>query len=253
VSVYFFSMQDADDEHFDPALFLNQDYRDHTFTFGNISLPIQMLHSAMTDYDLTGQIVWPACYALCNYILRHQSLFQGKRVLELGSGVGLSGLLAAQFASGVTLTDGNEAVLDLLRRNAAACAPTTAAPMQCSRLQWGTSDEDSIRPEDFDMIIGADIVFWPQHVALLFHTVARALSPSNFFILSYKSRAGILDQSIEDQVELCGLVKVDIPLADYQTAPCATNLASGFTDVDIHLFRISLAPPGLPHISMPRL
>lgn len=29
-------MQDEDEEHFDPALFLNQDYRDHTFTFGNM-------------------------------------------------------------------------------------------------------------------------------------------------------------------------------------------------------------------------
>eukprot|EP00668_Euglena_longa_P038543 GGOE01049569.1.p1 GENE.GGOE01049569.1~~GGOE01049569.1.p1 ORF type:complete len:390 (+),score=97.06 GGOE01049569.1:65-1171(+) len=68
----------------------------------------------------TGLVTWPAAYRLAEWVLHCGSpQFAGKRVLELGSGSGLLGMLVAQCTSAahVTLSDGHELVLDRLKDN----------------------------------------------------------------------------------------------------------------------------------------
>lgn len=49
------------------------------------------------DYDLTGQIMWPAAQLLADYLAANPSVMTGCRcALELGSGLGLPGLLCAK-------------------------------------------------------------------------------------------------------------------------------------------------------------
>ena len=70
------------------------------------------------DYDLTGQILWPAATLLANYIAAKPSILTGRCcALELGAGLGLVGLLAAQRCP-VVLTDHNDVILKVLGRNA---------------------------------------------------------------------------------------------------------------------------------------
>lgn len=38
--------------------------------------------------DITGLVLWPGAEVLANYIVQHRDLFEGKDVLELGSGTG---------------------------------------------------------------------------------------------------------------------------------------------------------------------
>jgi predicted nicotinamide N-methyase len=54
--------------------------------------------SATTDFDLTGQIIWPSAIDLGRFIIDNALLFKGKNVLELGAGAGLSGIVAYQYA-----------------------------------------------------------------------------------------------------------------------------------------------------------
>ncbi|CAM9125419.1 unnamed protein product [Phaeothamnion confervicola] len=77
-------------------------------------------HCRQTDFDLTGQVIWPISVYMGWFVARNRSLFAGKRVVELGAGCGLSGLVASQFAAATALTDGNDVVLRLLERNAEA-------------------------------------------------------------------------------------------------------------------------------------
>lgn len=57
-------------------------------------------------FDPLGLDVWPAALELCAYLAWNPHLVQGRAVLELGAGVGLPGLLAAQLgALRVVLTD----------------------------------------------------------------------------------------------------------------------------------------------------
>ena len=69
------------------------------------------------DHDLTGQILWPAATLLANYVAAHPSILKAcSCAVELGAGLGLVGLLAAQSCP-VVLTDHNDVVLRVLQRN----------------------------------------------------------------------------------------------------------------------------------------
>lgn len=50
-------------------------------------------------------LLWPVARLLVNYVQAHTPQFQGARVLELGAGVGLSGIGAAAYGSHAVLTD----------------------------------------------------------------------------------------------------------------------------------------------------
>ncbi|KAF6032372.1 METTL21A [Bugula neritina] len=54
---------------------------------------------------LVAGVVWDAAVVLCEYIVANPTLFLNKKVLELGSGTGLSGICAYMEGSRVTLTD----------------------------------------------------------------------------------------------------------------------------------------------------
>lgn len=44
---------------------------------------------------LIGQAIWQASYIMANWVYRKKEMFEGKNVLEIGSGIGLSGLACA--------------------------------------------------------------------------------------------------------------------------------------------------------------
>ena len=80
------------------------------------SLAYAMLPAA--DYDLTGQILWPAALLLAEYLVDRTEVISNKRAAcELGSGLGLVGLFCGQFCDTI-LTDHNEVVLRVLQENA---------------------------------------------------------------------------------------------------------------------------------------
>ena len=58
-------------------------------------------------------------------------------MLELGSGPGLAGFVAARWAQSVLLTDYQDLVLDLLRINVSKCNPRpTECSMHIANLNW---------------------------------------------------------------------------------------------------------------------
>lgn len=81
------------------------------------------------------------------------------RVLELGCGTGHAGIAAARRGADVTLTDGVEDPLCLVRLSIKAL-PT---PPRVSRLRFG---KDKIDGQRFDLILGSDVTYlrqlWPD-------------------------------------------------------------------------------------------
>jgi len=59
----------------------------------------------------SGSKVWDASHVMARWIVSHRGLFSAKRVLELGCGCGVAGLVAARFAAHVTLSDAEPQVL----------------------------------------------------------------------------------------------------------------------------------------------
>ncbi|RHZ31310.1 hypothetical protein DYB37_012179, partial [Aphanomyces astaci] len=101
----------------------------------------------------------------------NRALFQDKVVLEIGAGAGLAGFVASQFASRTAITDGNDVVLRLLDQN----ADQASTPCGVFKLLWG--EEDSVVqfqkdfPHPIDILLGADVVCWPNLVLPLLRTI----------------------------------------------------------------------------------
>ena len=61
-------------------------------------------HSVSTEIKLVGLQIWRAALLLSDFIIHSQKLFEGKTVLELGSGVGLTSIVAGMFAKEIIST-----------------------------------------------------------------------------------------------------------------------------------------------------
>ena len=66
--------------------------------------------------------MWPCARVLASYVFSQRSFLSGVRVLEIGAGTGLPGLLAAKLGADVTLADHdvNDEALEVCRRSCVA-------------------------------------------------------------------------------------------------------------------------------------
>ena len=144
-----------------------------------------------TDYDKsTGMSVWKGSEVMCTYLRRHPDVIHNKRVLELGAGCGLCGLVCRMVLNpkSVLITDGDNQVLKNLRYNvelnglslADSSSTTTndGRPMiSCPQLIWGKNHAIKFteRYGKQDVIIATDCVYIPQSVPPLFETISELL------------------------------------------------------------------------------
>ncbi|XP_063228539.1 protein-lysine N-methyltransferase EEF2KMT isoform X2 [Bacillus rossius redtenbacheri] len=124
----------------------------------------------------TGLCAWQASQALSEWCLAHPAVLAGRRVLELGSGVGLTGLVACLRCrpASYVFSDAHPAVLRLLRENvarnlalvpgpdAAGDATPYAAALGCTAVQvvdlpWeSVPSHSALVPE---VVLAADVVY----------------------------------------------------------------------------------------------
>ncbi|CEL98377.1 unnamed protein product [Vitrella brassicaformis CCMP3155] len=128
------------------------------FTFTNPSLPggpisLQCLPADEGQVSVIGKVLWPAATALAHFLIEHQYFVRGKRVAELGCGIGLVGIAARRLgAAHVLLTDGDAAVVALARENAINDV------VECERLIWGEGVPEQWR-DAFDVVLAADVIY----------------------------------------------------------------------------------------------
>lgn len=104
-------------------------------------------------------VVWPSSMVLANYILDYET--EGKKILELGCGIGLSSLLLKKQKADITATDYHPEANRFLNRNT-KLNNTQEIPFE--RVDW--ADENSTLGH-FDLIIGSDLLYEDQHVPQL--------------------------------------------------------------------------------------
>ncbi|CAK7330683.1 unnamed protein product [Dovyalis caffra] len=205
----------------DESFFISDNYQLTTFTFGSQVIELLCLHSASTDFDLTGQLVWPGAMLLNDYLTKHAEMLHGCSILELGSGVGVTGILCSRFCRQLVLTDHNDEVIKIQKKNIELCAssmnPNCCAELATEKLEWGNSDHiDQILQRysrGFDLILGADIYILQSSVPLLFDTVEKLLrfrGGQCKFILAYVSRAKTMDSLITKQAAQHGMRMVEV-------------------------------------------
>ncbi|RYR11436.1 hypothetical protein Ahy_B04g068959 [Arachis hypogaea] len=95
--------QDDDDiVCLDASFFLNDNYQLTNFTFGSQDIQLFCLQSA------SRQLVWPGAMLLNDYLSKNVEMLRGFTAIELGSGVGITGILCSRFCHKVVMTDHNE-------------------------------------------------------------------------------------------------------------------------------------------------
>ena len=155
-----------------------------------IHLEIGSSSSASTDFDLTGQVLWPISLLLGHYLAstavqRHLSSSNGI-VVELGAGgTGVPGLVAAHAPPRqVVLTDGNASVLPLLQDNVerhsfGGGGDVPVVQVSCQELIWGDRMQlQNLRDQllgPVSMVVAADVVQWPSVLEPLLWTVQALL------------------------------------------------------------------------------
>ncbi|XP_029906801.1 EEF1A lysine methyltransferase 3 [Myripristis murdjan] len=152
----------------DDGLFADTFSEDSVYKFIGEELRISQLFSANLG---VAAPVWDAALHLCRYFEEQSLDLRGKRIIELGAGTGLVGILAARLGADVTLTDLPLAVPQL-ETNVSANRPSRgwpATPPAVLPLSWG-QDQLSF-PSDWDLVLGADIVYLSETYPLLLETL----------------------------------------------------------------------------------
>jgi predicted nicotinamide N-methyase len=188
------SIENEEDEIDFASIYIDENYELYEFYWNHVHFSIYHLNTSSTQYDLTGQIIWPASEVLARFLIdKSEELnLSEKKMLELGSGAGLSGFAGAYAGCKVNvLTDDfNLPVIErLLIKNVEHVQlqlnnnnnnnNRNDAKIAYAPLRWGKESElENIKKQygTFDIIIGADTVYWPNSVTPLLQSIDFLLS-----------------------------------------------------------------------------
>ena len=110
--------------------------------------------------------LWPSGLALARALDGHA--LRGRRVVELGCGLGLPSLLAARAGARVLATDWAPEALELLERNAAR----NGLALRSARVDWRAPGA-LVAEAPWDLVLGADLLYEARNVEPLLELLPR--------------------------------------------------------------------------------
>jgi len=128
-----------------------------------------------------GVMLWPSSIALAHELVARAPSLAGLRILELGAGTGLPGIVAATLGAHVVQTDRLDKALDLCRRN---CERNRVA-VEHRIADWTDWHVD----ERYDLIIGADVLYAERLHTFLRHIFDTNLAPAGRLLMADPFRA----------------------------------------------------------------
>ncbi len=145
-----------------------------TIEFGDIDIHLRTLRDKQQFFDANGiaeklgissaqwslfGVIWPSSEVLAH--LMSDFAVKGKRILEIGCGIGLTSLVLNQRSADITATDYHPEAEDFLKQNVVL---NNGKTIPFVRTGWG--DELS-KLGKFDLILGSDILYEDEHADLL--------------------------------------------------------------------------------------
>jgi predicted nicotinamide N-methyase len=110
--------------------------------------------------------LWPSGVALAEVVAGLD--LRGRRVLELGAGLGLPSLAAALGRAEVLATDWADEAVDLLRTN----AERNGIALQVERVRWD-APETLVERAPWDIVLGADLLYEQRNAEQLLELLPR--------------------------------------------------------------------------------
>ncbi|MFT4607223.1 MAG: putative nicotinamide N-methyase [Urechidicola sp.] len=122
--------------------------------FDEDDLEAAALGITSSTWSLFG-IIWPASHILAAEVSALN--FTGKRVLELGCGIGLASLVLHKMGVDITASDYHPRAQEFLDRNV---SDNNLPPIKFQRVDF---EKENQALGTFDLIIASDILYQPHH------------------------------------------------------------------------------------------
>ncbi|XP_072947606.1 methyltransferase-like protein 22 isoform X2 [Epargyreus clarus] len=156
---------------------------------------IKIEHSFQTKIALVGLQVWRGAFLLGDLLiyLGLKGQLEGKSVLELGAGTGLTSFVAAMYAKKVVCTDIDlGGILELIKLNAKYNAKLLKSqfkvmPLDFTDTNWAPSLANEIKA--VDIVIAADVIYDDDVTAAFVATLQKILNtnpPKTMYVVLEK-------------------------------------------------------------------
>ncbi|MBS2014067.1 MAG: methyltransferase domain-containing protein [Deltaproteobacteria bacterium] len=121
-----------------------------------------------------GIVLWPAAIALAHELATRA--LEGKRVLELGAGIGLPGVVAATRGANVVQTDHQEIALHVCKRN----AERNSVVIEHRSADWTAWTDREV----YDLVLGSDVLYGTAMHPHLRHIFETNVAPGGTVLVS---------------------------------------------------------------------
>jgi predicted nicotinamide N-methyase len=142
--------------------------------------------------------VWAAGRALAAHLAERPSLVRGRRVVEVGCGLGLPALVAARLGAHVLACDAHPDVAALLRHNAAL------NDVVVTYHDGDLADPEALRATlgEADLVLASDVAYEAELAALVAPALTRLCRPGGRIVLADPGRPAI--QATVSAIEALG-------------------------------------------------
>ncbi|MBO1518444.1 class I SAM-dependent methyltransferase [Oceanisphaera pacifica] len=120
-------------------------------------------------------VLWPSSQVLAHHMLEYN--IKGKRILEVGCGIGLASIVLNKRGADITATDYHPTVESFLDRNTQL---NNSKNIAFERVDWA---DDHSQLGLFDLIIGSDLLYEDQQIIMLANFIQRHANPECEVIL----------------------------------------------------------------------
>ncbi|KAF4524738.1 hypothetical protein B566_EDAN013806 [Ephemera danica] len=181
---------------------------------------------------------WPSAPVLAWFLWEHRRELPGKRVVEIGAGTSLPGIVAAKCGAIVTLTDCASLPRSLQHCERVCEVNGLQGQVQVLGLSWGLFLHNTFTLGPIDLILGSDCFYEPTVFEDILVTIAYLLekNPLAKFLCTYQERSA--DWSIEHLLHKWSLQCEEIPLSTLGTES-GIDIHELMQDHTIHLLEIS--------------
>nr|XP_055217431.1 protein N-lysine methyltransferase METTL21D isoform X1 [Gorilla gorilla gorilla] len=195
-----------------------------------------------------GCVVWDAAIVLSKYLETPEFSGDGahalsrRSVLELGSGTGAVGLMAATLGADVVVTDLEE-LQDLLKMNINMNKHLVTGSVQAKVLKWGEATEGFPSPPDY--ILMADCIYYEESLEPLLKTLKDISGFETCIICCYEQRT--MGKNPEIEKKYFELLQLHF---DFEKIPLEKH-DEEYRSEDIHIIYIRKKKSGLTLSSRP--
>lgn len=195
--------------------------RYQTHEFGDIDIHVATLrdtqefsddHHIARDLGISSAmwpifgVLWAASLTLARRMVDID--IEGRRILEVGCGIGLASLVLNHRGADITATDQHPRAAEFLARNAAL---NGGPPIPFVRTDWNDTDDGQLGT--FDLIVGSDLLYEDEHAGALATFIQTHARPVCEVVLvgPRRGHGGQVRRALEAQGFVCSEEAVEEP------------------------------------------